>query len=95
MFLACYSEPAAAHTHYNLCINHPYTGAATPETQICHSHPSQPDASKQLRKQAAGGLADTPCNDKNIELTLGRHLQLQGGAAAQMAQTCATATSEL
>ena len=35
---------------------------------------------KNLRTQAAGGKEDTPCNDKDIELTLGRHLQLMGGA---------------
>ena len=29
---------------------------------------------------AARGQPDTPCNDKDIELTLGRHLQLMGGA---------------
>ena len=34
----------------------------------------------RLRAQAAGGQKNTPCNDKNIELTLGRHLELRGGA---------------
>jgi len=34
----------------------------------------------QLRTRTAGGRVNTPCNDKDIELTLGRHLQLMGGA---------------
>ncbi|WP_196220781.1 hypothetical protein, partial [Sansalvadorimonas verongulae] len=33
----------------------------------------------RLRTQAAGGHANTPCDDKEIELALGRHLQLMGG----------------
>ena len=35
----------------------------------------------QLRTQSAKGWMNTPCNDKEIELALGRHLQLMGGAA--------------
>ena len=34
----------------------------------------------RLRTWHAGGRINTPCNDKDIELTLGRHLQLMGGA---------------
>ncbi|MTI12050.1 hypothetical protein E1189_03150 [Sansalvadorimonas verongulae] len=33
----------------------------------------------RLRTRAAGGQANTPCNDKEIELALGRHLQFMGG----------------
>jgi len=33
----------------------------------------------RLRRRAAGGRANTPCDDRDIELTLGRHLQLMGG----------------
>ena len=32
----------------------------------------------RLRTWHAGGRMNTPCNDKDIELTLGRHLQLMG-----------------
>ncbi|WP_196220915.1 hypothetical protein, partial [Sansalvadorimonas verongulae] len=32
-----------------------------------------------LRTRAAGGQPDTPCHDKEIELALGRHLQIMGG----------------
>ncbi|MCY4472236.1 MAG: hypothetical protein OXC07_05365, partial [Kistimonas sp.] len=34
----------------------------------------------RLRTRAAKGKVDTACDDKNIELTLGRHLQIMGGA---------------
>ncbi|WP_196220782.1 hypothetical protein, partial [Sansalvadorimonas verongulae] len=33
----------------------------------------------QLRIRAAGGRVNTPCNDKDIELALGRLLQAMGG----------------
>ena len=33
----------------------------------------------RLRTRAAAGRANTPCNDKEIELALGRHLQIMGG----------------
>ncbi|WP_196220787.1 hypothetical protein, partial [Sansalvadorimonas verongulae] len=33
----------------------------------------------RLRSQAAGGKANTPCEDKEIELALGRLLQAMGG----------------
>ncbi|MTI14286.1 hypothetical protein E1189_14865 [Sansalvadorimonas verongulae] len=33
----------------------------------------------QLRTRAAGGQVNTPCDDKDIELTLGRLLQIMGG----------------
>ncbi|WP_230460207.1 hypothetical protein, partial [Sansalvadorimonas verongulae] len=33
----------------------------------------------RLRTLAAGGQANTPCEDREIELTLGRHLQVMGG----------------
>ncbi|WP_196221129.1 hypothetical protein, partial [Sansalvadorimonas verongulae] len=33
----------------------------------------------QLRTRAARGKVNTPCEDKTIELALGRHLQLIGG----------------
>ncbi|WP_196221126.1 hypothetical protein, partial [Sansalvadorimonas verongulae] len=32
----------------------------------------------RLRTRAAGGRVNTPCDDKDIELALGRHLQLTG-----------------
>ncbi|WP_196220777.1 hypothetical protein, partial [Sansalvadorimonas verongulae] len=32
-----------------------------------------------LRTRVAGGQPDIPCNDKVIELTLGRHLEAMGG----------------
>ncbi|WP_196220994.1 hypothetical protein, partial [Sansalvadorimonas verongulae] len=32
-----------------------------------------------LRTQAAGGQANTPCDDKEIEITLGIYLQTLGG----------------
>ncbi|WP_196221222.1 hypothetical protein, partial [Sansalvadorimonas verongulae] len=33
----------------------------------------------RLRTRAAGGRVNTPCDDKDIELTLGRYLQTIGG----------------
>ncbi|WP_196220866.1 hypothetical protein, partial [Sansalvadorimonas verongulae] len=33
----------------------------------------------RLRTRAAGGKANTPCENKDIELTLGRYLQTMGG----------------
>ncbi len=35
----------------------------------------------RLRTRAAAGRENTPCDDKDIELTLGRHLALMGGPA--------------
>ncbi|WP_196221084.1 hypothetical protein, partial [Sansalvadorimonas verongulae] len=35
----------------------------------------------RLRTCAAGGQPDTPCNDKEIEVALGRHLQTMGSTA--------------
>ncbi|MTI11723.1 hypothetical protein E1189_01250, partial [Sansalvadorimonas verongulae] len=37
------------------------------------------DIYTRLRTRAAGGKANTPCENKDIELTLGRHLQIMGG----------------
>ncbi|MTI11662.1 hypothetical protein [Sansalvadorimonas verongulae] len=41
------------------------------------------DIYTRLRTQAAGGQPDTPCDDKDIELTLARHLQLMGDKVSQ------------
>ncbi|MTI11892.1 hypothetical protein E1189_02260, partial [Sansalvadorimonas verongulae] len=41
------------------------------------------DIYTRLRTRAAGGQENTPCNDKDIEITLGRHLKIMGGADNQ------------
>ncbi|WP_196221138.1 hypothetical protein, partial [Sansalvadorimonas verongulae] len=37
------------------------------------------DIFTRLRTQAAGGWVNIPCNDREIELALGRLLQVMGG----------------
>ncbi|WP_196221108.1 hypothetical protein, partial [Sansalvadorimonas verongulae] len=41
------------------------------------------DIYTQLRTQAAGGMEDTPCDDKDIELALAHLFQFMGGADNQ------------